>query len=405
MKRFDLITPEGTKDLLFEECLARRDVEKGLHNIFKGMGYSEVVTPGIEFFDVFNKKSSYISQENLYKLSDSKGRLVAIRPDSTIPIARMAATRLKDYTLPLRLFYNQSIYLNNPLLSGRSDEIVQAGIELIGSPSKKADLEVISIAIQALSSYDSDNFRLEIGDIGFFTELVSQLEVDDVIIEEIRRLIEVKNYLALNDLLDTIGNNKITRALKQLPRLFGGVEVFEKASTLFSDKKIDLILSDLKDLYNKLEELGYNGKIAVDLGIVNRTNYYTGVVFKGYLQGCGDCVLSGGRYDKLISEFGTDIPAIGFGINVDSISAILRKAGKTPALNKSDVIIFAESGYEMKGLSVSQSLYLQGRIVENSVFETLDEVKTYAKAKGINEICIVSDEIVNITLQGGAENE
>lgn len=405
MKRFDLITPEGTKDLLFEECLARREVEKGLHNIFKGMGYSEVVTPGIEFFDVFNKKSSYIPQENLYKLSDSKGRLVAIRPDSTIPIARMAATRLKDYTLPLRLFYNQSIYLNNPLLSGRSDEIVQAGIELIGSPSKKADLEVISIAIQALSSYDSDNFRLEIGDIGFFTELVSQLEVDDIVIEEIRRLIEVKNYPALNDLLDTIGNNKITRALKQLPRLFGGVEVFEKASTLFSDKKIDLILSNLKDLYNKLEELGYNGKIAVDLGIVNRTNYYTGVVFRGYLQGCGDCVLSGGRYDKLISEFGIDIPAIGFGINVDSISAILRKAGKTPTLNKSDVIVFAESGYEMKGLSISQSLYLQGRIVENSVFENLDEVKAYAKAKGISEICIVSDEIVNITLQGGADNE
>ena len=221
MKRFDLITPEGTKDLLFEECLARRDVEKNLRNIFKGMGYSEVVTPGIEFFDVFHKNSSYIPQEKLYKLSDTKGRLVALRPDSTIPIARMVATRLKEHTLPLRLFYNQT-------LSGRSDEVVQAGKELIGSNSKRADLEVLSIAIHALSTYDSKNFRFEIGDIGFFMELVSQLDVDDSVIEEIRRLIEVKNYPALNDLLDSIGDNKITRALKQLPSLLVGFGGFER---------------------------------------------------------------------------------------------------------------------------------------------------------------------------------
>jgi ATP phosphoribosyltransferase regulatory subunit len=404
MKRFDLITPEGTKDLLFEECQARREVETKLINTFIGMGYSEVVTPGIEFFDVFNKESSYIPQENLYKLSDSKSRLVTIRPDSTIPIARMVATRLKDYTLPLRLFYNQSIYSINPALSGRSDEIVQAGIELIGSSSRKADLEVLSLAIQALSSFDSDNFRIEIGDIGFFTELVSRLGVNSDIEEEIRRLIEVKNYPALNDLLDTIGNNKITYALKQLPRLFGGVEVFEKASTLFSDEKIEQILSDLKDLYNKLEELGYNGKINLDLGIVNRTNYYTGIVFRGYLQGYGEAVLSGGRYDKLISEFGYDVPAIGFGINVDAISLIQRK-NKNNSPSKTEIIVFGNNGFEIKALTVLQQLNNEGKIAENAVFETLDEVKAYTKIKGINQIYVVSEDIEIINMQGGADNE
>ena len=328
MKKYDLITPEGTKDILFEECNIKRCVEENLRGLFSGFGYSEVQTPGLEFYDVFNKQSSFIPQERLYKLSDAKCRLVVLRPDSTIPIARMVATRLKDYSLPIRLFYNQSIYSVTPALAGRSDEEVQTGIELIGSSSKKADLEVLSLAIQALSSFDSDNFRLEIGDIGFFTELVSKLNIDDNISEEIRRLIEVKNYPALNDLIDSIGNNEITRALKQLPRLFGGAEVFEKAATLFTDEKTDKILSELKDLYIKLSDLNYNGKITVDLGIVNRTNYYTGVVFRGYLQGCGDSVLSGGRYDKLINEFGLDIPATGFGVNVDSVSSLIRK-GKT----------------------------------------------------------------------------
>ncbi len=405
MKRFDLITPEGTKDLLFDECQARREVENNLRNIFIGMGYSEVVTPGIEFFDVFNKKSSYIPQECIYKLTDAKSRLIAIRPDSTIPIARMVATRLKDYALPLRLFYNQSIYSINPALSGRSDEEVQAGIELIGSSSKKADLEVLSLAIQALSSYDSENFRIEIGDIGFFTELVSRLDVDSSVEEDIRRLIEVKNYPALNDFLDSIGDNQITKALKQLPRLFGGVEVFEKASTLFSDEKIDLILSDLKGLYNKLEILGFNGRIAVDLGIVNRTNYYTGIVFRGYLQGYGEAVLSGGRYDKLISEFGYDVPAIGFGINVDAVSSIIRKNNKSSDSTKTDIIVFGNNGYEMKALTVAQKLYNEGKKVENAVFETIEEVKEYAKLYCIKEICKVSESIEFINLQGGADNE
>lgn len=405
MKRYDLITPEGTKDLLFEDCLARRDVEKKFRSIFTGFGYSEVVTPGIEFYDVFNKNSRNFSQESLYKLVDSKGRLITIRPDSTIPIARMVATRLKDTAFPLRLFYNQSIFSINPCLTGRSDEIVQAGIELIGSDSNRADLEVLTIAIQTLSAYDSDKFRLEIGDIGFFKELVLQLNVDESISEEIRRLIEVKNYPALNDLLDTIGDNKITHALKQLPRLFGGEEVFEKAATLFSDEKIEKILSNLKNIYKNLESLGYNGKITVDLGTVNRTDYYTGVVFRGYLYGYGEEVLSGGRYDNLISEFGLDIPATGFAINVDAVATMLRRNANVPKQNIPDLIVFGEIGHEMKALMTAQALVKQGEIVENSVFNNIDNVKEYAKNKGIKQICVVGDDVKTINIQGGVENE
>ena len=132
MKRYDLITPEGTRDLLFEECLARRSVERRLKELFARIGYSEVVTPGLEFFDVFNGSTRNFRTENLYKTFDSKGRIIVMRPDSTIPIARLVATRLKDTVMPLRLYYNQRIYENNALLKGRSDETVQAGIELIG---------------------------------------------------------------------------------------------------------------------------------------------------------------------------------------------------------------------------------------------------------------------------------
>ncbi|MBR6337909.1 MAG: ATP phosphoribosyltransferase regulatory subunit, partial [Ruminococcus sp.] len=194
MKRYDLITPEGTRDLLFEECLARRSVEKRLKELFSAFGYSEVVTPGLEFFDVFNGSTRNFRTENLYKTFDSKGRIIVMRPDSTIPIARLVATRLKDAKMPLRLYYNQRIYENNALLKGRSDETVQAGIELIGGKnSKRADYEVLCTAVEALAMFDKDNFRLELGHIGYFKELVAKLGADDDTREEIRMLISTKN--------------------------------------------------------------------------------------------------------------------------------------------------------------------------------------------------------------------
>lgn len=392
MKQYDLITPEGTNDLLFEDCAIRNGIEQKIAGIFSSKGYCEIVTPGIEFFDVFNLRSRYFPQESMYKLVDGKGRLLVVRPDSTMPIARVAATRLREVPLPLRMFYRQNVYRNSPAMRGGSDEIKQMGIELIGSDSRRADLEVITTAIEVLASCDNEKFRFEIGDIGFFRELVNKLDTDDASKEEIRSLIEVKNYPALNDLLDSIGNNKITNALKQLPRLFGGVDVFEKAANLFADEKINKILSDLKAIYNDLSALGYDGKITVDLGIVNKMDYYTGVVMKGYLEGCGDEVLSGGRYNHLLAEFGYDVPATGFAVNIDAAAKLIKRSNtyKAPV---ADAIVFAENGYEMDGLKYAHKLISEGLTVENSVFGTLEETKKYAADRKIRRVISVSDKI------------
>lgn len=395
MKRYDLITPEGTRDLLFEDCLARRKVERTLSELFEGFGYSEVVTPGIEFYDAFSGSARNFRQESLYKLTDSKGRLIVLRPDSTIPIARLAATRLKESGTPLRLYYNQSVFSNHALLKGRSDEEVQAGIELIGGDNRKrADLEVLCTAVEALASFDKDNFRLEIGHIGYFKELVAQLNLDENTIEEIRMLISSKNFPALNDLLDEIGNNDITRALKQLPSLFGGIEVLDKASDIYANDKITGILYNLRKVFDRLSSLGYAGKISVDLGIVSHTDYYTGIVFKGYLSEVGQSVLKGGRYDNLIGSFGKELPAVGFGVNVDWVARHLERIGANPVGKPVDAVIFGEKGFVVEAMAYAQKLVREGNKVEHSLFNSFEETVEYAKSRGVKKVINVGEDII-----------
>ena len=224
MKNYSKITPEGTKDLLFEECLANRTVSSILGSVFSNRGFHEVLTPGIEFYDLFSEEISGIPMEYMFKMSDSKGRLMVVRPDSTLPIARMVSTRLMNERHPIRLYYNQRVYRYNPGLTGRSNEVMQTGIELIGARGKRADIETITTAIEALSRCVPD-YRIEIGNASFFKALAKNLPVSDEKREKIRKYIESKNYSALNSALDKLEQTEAVSVIRRLPRLFGGVEV------------------------------------------------------------------------------------------------------------------------------------------------------------------------------------
>jgi ATP phosphoribosyltransferase regulatory subunit len=394
---YRLITPEGTKDYLFEEAVLRKNVENKLRDAFRFRGYHEVVTPSIEFLDVFDTNECGMPIEQMYKMVDAKGRLTVLRPDSTMPIARLCATRLKKETMPLRLYYNQPVFSINPSLRGRSDEVLQAGIELIGVTGKKSDLEVVVTAIKVLQDLKIENFRLELGHIGLFNSLISQLNLSSSAKEEIRQMIEDKNYPALNDRLDELENQSCASVIKMLPRLFGGQEVFRRARDLMTDNETVKVLDYLEELYTSLSALGLKEKITVDLGIVNRTDYYTGIVFKGYVEGYGEEVLSGGRYDGLLKEFGKDLGAIGFAVNIDSaVKALLNT--KSHQISPVEVLVFAQPENQMKALEYIQRLAEVKIVTEYSLFDTIEETLDYAKEKGIHRIDMVGDEVKTIDL-------
>ncbi|MDD5796517.1 MAG: ATP phosphoribosyltransferase regulatory subunit [Oscillospiraceae bacterium] len=388
MKKCIKITPEGAKDYLFKECAACKQISASIEKVFKMHEFKQVMTPGIEFYDLFTIDSYSIEQETMFKTVDNKGRLLAVRPDSTLPIARLVATRLKNKILPARLYYNQSVYRNNRSLTGRNNEIKQMGIELLGATGKRADLEILTTAIQSIESV-TDNYRIELGHSEFFNALANQLSVSEEEKEEIRFTIESKNYSALNNLLDKLEETPAVNAIRTLPGLFGGEEVFDKAAEIFRGTEAMKSLDYLKELYRELSTLNLKNKLSIDLGLVQRNDYYNGFVFCGYVEGFGDAVISGGRYDSLLEKFDAPMGAAGFAINVNALAQIYLDDEKVDYDEKPDVLVFANEGNEMKAIKHTSDLINAGKKAQFCVLDSLEKAKEYAEKRGIENIEII----------------
>ena len=325
MKRYSKITPQGSRDYLFEECDDRRTVEHELSVLFKENNYRKVITPAIEYFDVFKSDNVGIESEMMFKMSDSKGRTTVLRPDNTMPIARMVATRLHNEELPVRLYYSQPVFVRAKDLAGRPSEIAQSGVELIGDGSFDADIEIVKMAVESLKRSNLNSFKLELGNAAFFNVVLGKMDIPQSVRADVVNYIESKNYAALGDLLDKIGDTAETRVIRRLPRLFGDASVIDEAKKLYSDSAFQQALLYLQTVYNKLCDEGLKDYIILDLGLVNRSNYYTGIIFHGYAEGSGISVLSGGRYDNLLGEFGMPAPAIGFAVEVSALCEAMRE--------------------------------------------------------------------------------
>lgn len=389
----DWLTPEGTRDMLFEECTAKREISECVTKLFENYGYSEVTTTGLEFFDVFNGIGRQFPQETMYKLVDGKNRLMVLRPDSTLPIARLAATRLRDEELPLKLFYNQNIFMVNPKDSGRDDEISQCGIEILGGKSEAADFEALVLAAKALEACDKD-YRIEIGDSGIFNELLIKYHCGSELAANTQNWIESKNLPMLDNVYssDKIAeeDRNFAEAFKALPRLFGGFEVFEKAREILKGEVLEQKLANLEKFCRDLSEVIPEEKIRVDLGLLSKKNYYTGIIFRGYVEGYGQPALSGGRYDRLLGTFGRYAGAVGFAVNVEAVTRVLLKKGKSQFERKPDVIVWSEN--PALALKHCNELISEGFTALNSVLECPKCTKKYAKEHNIKRVDIVDKD-------------
>jgi len=392
--------PEGSRDILFEDCNNKIKIIDTLRKLNIEAGYLEVLSPTLEFYDVFQGDDVSIEQEKMYKLFDNAGRILVLRPDMTMPIARIAATKLRDSSYPLRICYSGNIFRINENWNGKVSEMTQSGIEIIGSESPKADAEVIITAIQALLAIGVQKFELEIGQAEFFKGLIEDIELTEGEIERLRGLVENKNFGALREFIEekevSLGLKNV-EALKKLPELFGGIEILGSARRLTQNKKALGAIDTIEKIYNQIESVGLGEYISIDLGMVQHIDYYTGITFRGYSSEVGTTIISGGRYDNLISKFGASMPAVGFAIDVDNILSVLEKQGNDNGKDNKKFLIHYENASIGSAYKFATRIREKGFISELSLFEEKEKSLIYGEQKKIDKmICIFENEKVEI---------
>ncbi|AZR74033.1 ATP phosphoribosyltransferase regulatory subunit [Anoxybacter fermentans] len=318
---------EGVRDLLPEEIRQRKWVYQKLRKVFEKSGYQEVATPTLESLDLYAETETLLSKEQMFKVVNESGQILVLRPDGTLPIARLAATRYTGIPQPWKFSYITTAYQTNGGQSERMKEKTQAGIELLGSGDILADVEVIGTLIQALKEVGINKPVIDLGQVALVEEILTNLSLDELAKEELCSLMEEKN---VEEIRLRIQNWNLSKSEEELltrfPVLFGEPEeVLAQLYKLPLTEKARKVVCELEEIYEKLKEIGLAQYITFDPSMGTQLGYYTGIIFKAYVKGYGEVVASGGRYDRLAKQFGLDVPAVGFAINIEGLMTCLRQ--------------------------------------------------------------------------------
>ena len=356
-----LHTPEGVRDIYGKEYAGKLHVERQLRECIRLYGYEDIQTPTFEFFDVFSREIGTTPSKELYKFFDKEGNTLVLRPDFTPSIARCAAKYFCEERLSLRFSYIGNTFTNTSNLQGKLKEVTQMGAELIGDPSVEADAEIISLVIQSLLNTGLKRFQVAIGDVEYFKGLCEEAGLDEETELDLRAFISGKNYFGAQDLLTErkVAEPYQSRLLK-VADMFGGMDSLAGARAMADNARSLGAIDRLEKLHSLLRQYGVEAYVSFDLGMLSKYRYYTGMIFKAYTYGVGDAVVKGGRYDRLLEQFGKDAPAVGFVMVGDSIlEALSRQGVAMPDAGEIRRISYSREDFPEK-LAEAQRLRSQG---------------------------------------------
>ena len=396
MSNYRFHTPDGVSDMLPEDCLVKRDIEQKLRTLFALSGYREIETPGIEFFDVY-ASGDFVSQENLYKLSDQEGRILSLRYDGTVPAARLAATLFRDTPPPLRFSYIENMYRFRESGGGRQREFCQAGIELMGVSSAQADAEVIAIAISSALETGITDLQISIGQAEFFRGLMEAWNIPAGDAQVISRHIDQKDTVALEKAADRYGLSADAKeTLLLVPALFGTYDTLDIFEKRVDNPRARAALLNVREILDILDDYGYMKYVSVDLGMLRSLDYYTGMIFKGFTYEVGFPIISGGRYDKVVSVFGRDLAAVGFSLSLNLCMAALRRQDKEFVPAHIDTIIGYSDEPEMRKLALSMARDLRAEgltVLVDCEGMKEEELSHFTETRGIEQMVFLNGGI------------
>ena len=305
--------PVGSRDVLPAEATELRAIEAALTARFAAWGYREVVTPALEFASVMDRAAEG-GLRHAFRLFDETGRVLVLRPDLTIPVARLVSGRLADHPGPVRVFYLGTAFQSPPAGRAWPAELRQAGIELVGAAGPAADAEVLALLVESLAATGVTGVRVAVGDVWLTQAVLDGAGIGVATRERMRAAIARRDLVSWREEARAAGAPAI---VEELPRLRGGRDILARIAEESDGARAEC--ERLTTMLDLLDRHGVGSAVEIDLGVLRDRPYYTGIVAEAYAPGVGSPIAAGGRYDGLAERFGHARAAVGVAVSLDAL--------------------------------------------------------------------------------------
>nr|WP_276554284.1 ATP phosphoribosyltransferase [Adlercreutzia muris] len=374
------VTPSGFRDVLAEEARAREVITRAVADLFAERGYAPIETPTLEVMDVVRAGGRMPASP--FKFFDSHDDLLAMRPDVTLQIARMCATRLADEPGPLRFRYTQRVFREAEADNqAQARELTQCGVECIGPTGPAADAEIVALFVEALTLAGAGTFVLGLATVGVLRALLERSGASEPWKAAVLDAYHDSDFVALDRLCAAGAPGAVlaadgdaapdpgcvapayAAAIGRLARIRGAQDAIDEVRALAAPLGCIADLDDFQATYDRLADAGLAERILVDFSVVSSFNYYTGIVFEAYAPAVGSPLGSGGRYDRTLGAYGPDRPAAGFAFYLEQAMAAAATAGAEGvarplriavpkgSLNGEAIACLEEAGLDVTGLA------------------------------------------------------
>lgn len=386
----DYVTPAGFRDVLADEACTRERIARDVQACFAARGYLPIETPTLEVMDVMRAGGRMPGSP--FKFFDASGDLLAMRPDVTLQVARMCATRLAGQPGPLRFRYMQRVFREaEGRMQAQAREMTQIGVECIGEAGPQADAEVVELMAEALELAGARGCKLALATVGVLRALLAASGASAQWAEQVLAAFHASNFVEVDRLTgEEAGVPPVfAAAIRALPRIRGGREAVGEVRALVAPLGCEDGLDDFERTCDLLAEAGLADRILVDFSVMSSFDYYTGIVFEAYAPGLGTPLGSGGRYDNMIGSYGESRPAAGFAFSLEQAMAAAAAADRAPgaeaagrplriavpkgSLNADTVAALGEAGLDVAGLDdPGRSLIIRNPGVEYVIVRPTD---------------------------------
>jgi|SRR5579884_1735142 len=316
--------PSGTRDVLPDEMRELRALTDRIRAVFERAGYGEVYTPALEYEETFTREDRQPAQspasanQPAYRMFDEQGNVLVLRPDMTIPIARLIATRYAHADPPFRFCYFAHAYRGVRPQRGQPRELLQAGVELVGAGAPDGTAEILSVLCAALDAAGLATYRVAVGDASLYPGLLASFGVPTPARELILTALAEGDFVSVErEIRELDLPSDESELLLAVPRIRGGADVLAGLPS-----RLEAAVAGMRAVH-QLVDPSVAQRLIFDLGLVRSLGYYTGAVFQVYDPAYGVPIGSGGRYDELLGAFGRPLPAVGFALGVERLHIAL----------------------------------------------------------------------------------